>query len=72
MCDGVHVCKVYMCDFPLYRYFIDTEPSQDFVVTPEDQQKIDQRAHRFFRGTEGNRTIKKKLSINDLIRPVVS
>jgi len=63
---------VYVCDCPLCRFFIDTQPSPEFAVTPEDQQKIEQRAHRFSRGTEGNRTIRKKLSIDDLIRPVVS
>lgn len=55
----------------LSRFFIDTQPSPDFVVSAEEQRKIDQRAHRFTSGTEGNRAI-KKLSINDLIRPAVS
>ena len=41
------------------------------MVSAEEQRRIDQRAHRFTSGTEGNRAI-KKLSINDLIRPAVS
>ena len=69
--DDMSVCLTVCLSACLSRFFIDTQPSPDFVVSAEEQRKINQRAHRFTSGAEGNRAI-KKLSINDLIRPAVS
>ena len=69
--DCLPACLSACLSTCLSRFFIDTQPSPDFVVSAEEQRRIDQRAHRFTSGAEGNRAI-KKLSINDLIRPAVS
>lgn len=56
----------------LCRFFLDNQPDAAFVMSAEDKQKIDQRAQRFGKGSEGNRNFRKKLSINELVKVVVS
>ena len=55
----------------LRRFFLDNQPDGGFVMSVEDKQKIDQRAQRFGKGSEGNRNFRKKLSINELVKVVV-
>ena len=53
------------------RFFIDNKPA--FTLTPEDKQKMSLRTQRFGkRGSDGNKNISKKLSINDLLKSAVS
>ena len=55
----------------LCRFFIDNKPA--FTLTPEDKQKMSLRTQRFGkRGSDGNKNISKKLSINDLLKSAVS
>lgn len=53
------------------RFFIDKNPSEQFVVSEVDRLRISQRAQRFSQGVEGNRKFKQKLSLNDLIKSAV-
>lgn len=55
---------------PPCRFFLDAQP-QEFVLSVEDQQRMNQRAQRFSKGVEGNKNFKKKLSINELVKPLV-
>ena len=54
----------------LHRFFIDTQPLQDFVVSAEDQHRMSERAHRFSIGSEGAVNLKKRPSVNE-IKPAV-
>ena len=57
---------------PLYhRFFIDNQPAFEF--TAEEKQKMSLRTQRFGRqGADGNRNINKKVSIDELLKTVVS
>lgn len=58
------------------RFFIDTrpEPGMSVAVTQQDKAKISQRINRFGKqGTsEGNMNYRKKLSVDELVKSVVS
>lgn len=56
--------------FPL-RFFFDTQPGPGVgVAAPLDKAKLSQRIDRF--GKQGMAEAKKKLSIDDLLKSVVS
>lgn len=58
------------------RFFIDTrpEPGMSVAVTQQDKAKISQRINRFGKqgASEGNMNYRKKLSVDELVKSVVS
>lgn len=55
---------------------MDTQPMANAPIPPPalneaDQARMNNRAQRFFMGQEGHRNVRKKLSIDELIQPLV-
>lgn len=65
MTARLELCLLY------HRFFIDNQPAFEFSA--EEKQKMSLRTQRFGRqGAEGNRNVNKKLSIDELLKSVVS
>ena len=52
------------------RFFIDRTGGAN--LSEEDKVRVDQRSVRFAKGVDGNRKFKPKLSIEELLKTVVS
>ena len=54
------------------RFYIDRSGDDPLAgLSEEDKARVNLRSQRFAKGSEGNRTFKQKMSIQDMIKTVV-
>ena len=68
----LHITISYHGNTSFLRFYIDRSGDDPLAgLSEEDKARVNLRSQRFAKGSEGNRTFKQKMSIQDMIKTVV-